>query len=262
MTVTSHVHFATSPARSCSSAPARWAARCWKAGSRSGSIPQKIAVLRAAARRRDRGARGARRAASIRRVGRRTRASSSSRSSRRIAAEVVPTLKPLTARRHASRSRSWPGKTLGFLQGALGDRAHRARDAEHAGRDRARHHGRGAEREGVAGAARARRHAARRVGAVEWVERRSADRCRHRRVRLGPGLCVPARRKPRARRRRGGPAGRPCGAARARDGVGLGRTAASLAARCRDVAAERDLAGRNHGGGARRADGATMASIR
>ena len=32
----------TSPARSCWSAPARWAARCWKAGSRSGSIRRNV----------------------------------------------------------------------------------------------------------------------------------------------------------------------------------------------------------------------------
>ena len=63
------------------------------------------------------------------------------------------------------------GKTLRFLEGALGDLRDRALDPEHAGRDRARHHGRGAER------ARSRRSSARlphallaAVGAVEWVD--------------------------------------------------------------------------------------------
>ena len=50
--------------------------------------------------------------------------------------------------------------------------------------------------------------------------------------------------------------------ARARDGRGLGRTAASLAARCRDAAPERDLARRHHRRRARGADGATTASSR
>ena len=59
----------------------------------------------------------------------------------------------------------------------------------------------------------------------------------------------------------GGPAGRARGAAGARDRRGLGRIAPPLAARCRDVAPQRHLAGRHHRGGARCADGGRTASI-
>ena len=64
------------------------------------------------------------------------------------------------------------------------------------------------------------------VGAVEWVDDEGLIDAVDRRLRLGSGLRVPARRKPRARGRRRRPAGRPRGAACARDRRGLGRVAA------------------------------------
>ena len=115
---------------------------------------------------------------------------------------------------------------------------------------------------GERGAARARRPAAARDRRGRMGGGRSPDGCGDRGVGLGPGLRVPARREPRARRRRRRPARGSRGAARARDCRGRRRAVAPLGARCRDLAPERHLAGRHHGGGARRADGRRTASIR
>ena len=71
--------------------------------------------------------------------------------------------------------------------------------------------------------------------------RRRVARRRHRGVRVGSGLCVPAGRKPGARGRRRGIARRTRGAAGAGDGRRIGRASAPLRTRPGAVAAERDV---------------------
>ena len=77
-----------------------------------------------------------------------------------IAAEVVPPLKALVRPQTVAVS-VMAGKTIAFLEGcARREHRDRALDPEHAGRNRPRHHGRGAERPGERRAAPACTYAA------------------------------------------------------------------------------------------------------
>ena len=209
----------TSPARWCWSAPARWAARCWKAGSRSGSIPNKIAMLEPQARR-PRSRRSRRAACAL------------NPASINDASVIVIAIKPQDRRDRGADAQaarcdaSTVAVSIMAGQDARLSRGRARRLRRSCARCRTRR-----PRSGAASRSRCRTRKVtqeQRALADTLLARgrrgrmgrgRSADRRRHRRVRLRPGLCVPARRKPRARRRRRGPAGRPCGAARARDRV-------------------------------------------
>ena len=128
-------------------------------------------------------------------------------------AAIVIAVKPQVAadrRSHRSRRcladrrsscRSWPAARCNFFRRALPPLRFRARHAEYAGRDRPRHHRRGAASRRC-GAARPRRPAARRDRDGRVDRRRSADGCGDGGVRLGAGLCVPARRSAGASRHR------------------------------------------------------------
>ena len=194
------------PARSSWSAPARWAARCWKAGWRAAWRRSNVVVLEPQPARRSRALAGARRAPqSAPGRDRRGRRRSWSRSSRRSRPRCCRRSRRWSAPRPSS-SRSWPGARLRFLEAGAAARRARARHAEHAGRDRPRHHRRGrqcarvgAQRELVDALLVRRRRG--RMG-----RRRSADGRGDRGVGLRPGLCVPAGRSAGARRRRRRPA--------------------------------------------------------
>ena len=183
-----------------------------------------------------------------------------------MSAVVVVAVKPQTRARGAARgsrrswaptpwsSRSWPGGRCASSSRRSEGRG-RARHAEHAGRHRPRHHGRGANRQ-VDAAQRALADALlAAIGAVEWVEDESLmDAVTAVRARVRPTSSCWPRRLPRA----GVAAGLPAAArrnARARDRRRLRRAPCALAARRRDVAAERHLAGRHHRRRARCADG-------
>ena len=118
-----------------------------------------------------------------------------------VAAQAVPALAPLISASTVVVS-IMAGRTLQFLAGALARPVRDgARHAEYAGRDRPRHHRRGAaQRE--RGAARPRRPAARRDRRGRVDRRRSADGRGDRGVGLGAGLRLPARRSAGAGRRR------------------------------------------------------------
>ena len=124
-----------------------------------------------------------------------------------------------------------------------------ARHAEHPGRDRPRHHRRGA-------VARQRRAAQSRTPPAFRDRRGRVDRrrgvhgCGDGGVRVGTGLRLPARRSFGASGRRGRAAAASRGKTRARNRRRRGRVVASIAARRRRLARERDLAGRHHGRGA------------
>ena len=105
-----------------------------------------------------------------------------------------------------------------------------SRHAEHAGRDRPRHHGRGRGEECQRRAARDRRCAVARHRIGRMGRRRKPDGRGDRGLRLRSGLCLPARRRTGARRRRGRPAGGARDQARARNRRRLRRIAASLGA--------------------------------
>ena len=225
-----------SPEPSSWSAPARWAAPCWRAGWRSGSIRNpwsRSSRSRRAKLRRSRAAA----CGSIRRphtVGE--------------AAAIVIAVKPQVApdggadARALSRRRH--GRALDHGRpharlprtGAVAARRAGARDAEHAGRDRPRHHRRGAEPAGVAAPARSRRmRCLSATGAVEWIGDEALMDAVTAVSGSGPGLCVPAGGGAGPRRRRRRPAGGSRRRARARDGGRLRRAAAPLAARCASV---------------------------
>ena len=93
------------------------------------------------------------------------------------------------------------------------------------------------------------------TGSVEWVDDESLMDAVTAVSGSGPGLCLPARGRTGARRRRSRPAGGACHQARARDRRRLRRIAASLGACLRTLAPERHLARRHHRRGAGRADG-------
>ena len=221
-----------SPARWCWSAPARWAAPCCDGWLARGLPIRRSHRARAAAGEGDQGAGQAR------------RAHQSERRRRHDVAAMVIAVKPQSAPRRAaaarradrcnrpSWSRSWPARTLGFLEQHLPNAAIvRAMPNTPAAIGRgitvavgnAPRHSRAARKLAHAPARRDRRG---RMG-----RRRSADGRGDRRVRLRPGLCFPARRSDGAGRRCRRSAGRACREARARDRRRFRRTAASLAAR-------------------------------
>ena len=148
------------------------------------------------------------------------------------------------------------GRTLGFLQGHLPRRRDRARHAEHARRHRPRHHGRGRQRASVSAPAQAgapicsppsaRSNGSSDEALMDAVTAVSGSGPAYvfllaeAMTKAGIAAGLPAR----ARR-----------AAGARNRRRLRRAAASLDARCRDLAPERHLARRHHRRGAGSADG-------
>ena len=93
------------------------------------------------------------------------------------------------------------------------------------------------------------------TGAVEWVDSESLMDAVTAGLRLRSGLCLPAGRGTRARRRCGRPAGGTRYQTGARDRGRFRRVAASLGTGLRHLAPERDVARRYHRGGAGSADG-------
>jgi predicted dinucleotide-binding enzyme len=157
-----------------------------------------------------------------------------------VAAEVVPPLKAL-ARPGTVAVSVMAGKTLGFLEGALGDIAI-VRSIPNTPAAIGRGITVAVPNAKVTAAQRTLAHTLLSgVGAVEWVDDEAL---------IDTATAVSG-----ARRRCRRPAGRSCGAARARHRGGLGRTVAPLAAGSRDAAPERHLAEWNHGGGAGDPDG-------
>ena len=134
-----------------------------------------------------------------------------------VAPDVVPALAPLVGAGHGrgldhggQDARASSKRAAGRARSCAPCRTRRPRSAA-ASRSRCR----------TRSVTRAQRALAQRllaaIGAVEWVDDEAPDGRGDRGVGLGPGLCVPARRKPRAGRRRRRPARRSCGAACARD---------------------------------------------
>ncbi len=236
------------------SAPARWAAPCWKAGSRSVSI-RTMWWWSSRSRRRN-----------WSRWNRRAWCSIRPRARCRISATIVLAVKPQVAADvlPAVAAMAGPGtlvlsimagKTLGFLQSGLPKAAIvRAMPNTPAAIGRgitvAVPNAAVTAEQKIAGAASAGGF---RRGRMDFG--REPDGCGDRRFRLGPGLRFPAGGDADAGRHRGGVAAGAGGEARARDGRGRRRIAASLAARSRHLAQERDFAGRDDGRGARGADG-------
>ncbi len=218
--------------------------------------PEKIAVHRAAAHQRDHRAWRGTACASIR-----------SRGAIGDVAAVVVAVKPQSRARgdadagafrrqpRPSSSPSWPGARLRFLDEALpGAALVRAMPNTPAAI------GRGI----TVAVANARVSPQQRelvhallsaVGAVEWVADEALMDAVTALSGSGPAYVFLLAEAMATRRRRGRAAARARRDARARDRRGRGRAAPSLAARCRDAAAERHLARRHHRRRARRADG-------
>ena len=179
-----------------------------------------------------------------------------------VAPEVVPTLAPYLGAGTVVLS-IMAGRTLGFLEQALSQRAALVRAMPNTPAAIGRGITVAVPNQRVSQRQRDLVHALlSATGAVEWV----ADEALMDAVTAvsgsGPAYVFLLAE---ALARAGVAAGLPADLAdqaRARDGGGLRRAAASLAARRGDVAAERHLAGRHHRGGARRADGAPTASMR
>ena len=103
-----------------------------------------------------------------------------------VAATVTPTLAPYFGAATVMVS-IMAGRTLGFLESALGQRAALVRAMPNTPAvDRPRHHGRGPERAGIASPARARARAALRHRRGRMDDRRGADGRGHGGLRLRP----------------------------------------------------------------------------
>ena len=136
-----------------------------------GLTPSKIVVLEPQPVKADQGAGAGAALSSIRKASRRRSRRMVIAVKPQTAPDAVPPLARLSSARARWSSRSWPAARSRFLEERLPAARDRARHAEHAGRDRPRHHGRGRQCARVSAAQRklaTRLLAA--IGAVEWVD--------------------------------------------------------------------------------------------